>query len=283
DREGGRLAKIVNVAFISDTEDQNACPVQRLLFAAERLHDTVDHVIGHGGVDLSGKFDKTSLKIKLARSPREIERIDRDAMATQTRTGIKRMEAEWLGGCSVNDFPDIHAHPKTQQFQFVDHRNVHASIDVLEELGQLGNSGTGDYHYFSKDRAVEGSGELIRDGVHAADDLWHIAASHTVVAGVFAIGGERYEQSGISIPVIPCHAKPMRVLFFEDWDDDRFRCARIGRAFKDDQLPGPNMGSNALDGRDYVAHVGFAVIGERGGHADQNGIHLGDAGVVACR
>jgi len=58
-------------------------------------------------IDRTGEFDKARAEITLFCLPREIERIDGDAMPAQTRSGIERLKAEWFGGCGLDETSQI--------------------------------------------------------------------------------------------------------------------------------------------------------------------------------
>src|SRR5207245_4114989 len=94
-------------------------------------------MVRHVGVDLARQFDETRTEVTLFGFPGKIERIYWDAVSAKSRSRIKRMEAERLGGGSLNHFPYVYAHPQAQQLEFIDQRNVHAAVDVFEKLGHL--------------------------------------------------------------------------------------------------------------------------------------------------
>src|SRR5215469_12286782 len=97
-------------------------------------------MVRHVRVNFAGEFDEARAEIPLFGLPRKVERIDRDAVSAEAWSGIERMEAERLGGCSFDDFPDIDAHTKRQQFQFVDQCDVDTAVDVFEKLRHLRSS-----------------------------------------------------------------------------------------------------------------------------------------------
>ncbi len=72
----------------------------------------------------------------------------------------------------------------------------------------------------------------------------------------------------------------VRVAGFEQRNNDFLGGAGIGGALQHDQLALVNIGSDGLDGSGHVAQVGLVVLVERGGHADDDRVHLGDFGVV---
>src|SRR5690606_10215237 len=58
--------------------------------------------------------------------------------------------------------------------------------------------------------------------------------------------------------------------------DDLVGGAGVGRGLQDDERAGPQVGGDVLDGGVHRAEVGRAVLGERGGHADDDGGGVGD-------
>src|SRR5271165_2974717 len=135
--ERRRLAQIVDIFFVRHTQHQHAGAIHRLLVAVQRAGHGRQNVVGHVVVNLSGQLDEAGLEIKLFRFPREIERVDGNAVPAQARAGIKGMEAERLGGGGFNDLPDIDAHAQTQQLEFVDQRDVDAAVNVLQQFGHF--------------------------------------------------------------------------------------------------------------------------------------------------
>ncbi len=62
-----------------------------------------------------------------------------------------------------------------------------------------------------------------------------------------------------------------------------FRGPGIRSALKDDDLTGMNVRRDRFRRGDDVAHVRLAVFVERRGDADDNGVHVGDLGVLIGR
>ena len=55
----------------------------RRVFSASA--DLVDDVVRHAGVDVAGQLDEARIEAALLRLPRQVERIDRDAVAAEAR------------------------------------------------------------------------------------------------------------------------------------------------------------------------------------------------------
>ena len=72
----------------------------------------------------------------------------------------------------------------------------------------------------------------------------------------------------------------MLVLFLENRHHDFFGGAGVGCALENDQLAGLQMRRDGVGGVGDEAEVGFVILIERGGDADDDGVHLVHAGVV---
>ena len=77
---------------------------------AHGVDDVFDDEVGHGRVDFSGQLDEAGVKIELLRLPREIERVDGDAVAAEAGAGIEGLKSEWLGLGGADDFKQVDAH-----------------------------------------------------------------------------------------------------------------------------------------------------------------------------
>ena len=72
-------------------------------------------------------------------------------MAAESWSGIEGLESERLGGSRANDFKDIDIHAQTEQLEFVDQRDVYATIDVLEQFGHFRRCRRRDRNYAIED------------------------------------------------------------------------------------------------------------------------------------
>src|SRR3546814_10578814 len=75
-----------------DAQRQHTATVKCLALSIERRDDAVNDILRHRGVHLAGKFDEARVDAEFARLPRQIERIDRNAVAADARTRIIRSE-----------------------------------------------------------------------------------------------------------------------------------------------------------------------------------------------
>src|SRR6266446_7635238 len=114
----------------------------------------------HCTVDLTGQFNEACLKIVLASFPSEVKGVDRNAMSAETWARIKGCEAERFRRSSFHHFPGIDLHTLKEQFQLVDHSNIHAAIDVLQQLCSFCHTGRRYGDDALDNLAVKGRGYL---------------------------------------------------------------------------------------------------------------------------
>ena len=101
------------------------------------LHD----VIGHSVVDFAGQFDESGGHADFAGLPRQVKRVDGNAVPAQAGAGVERLEAEGLGAGGGDHLPDVDAHGGEHDFHFVDQGDVDGPVNVLQQLGGLGDLG----------------------------------------------------------------------------------------------------------------------------------------------
>src|SRR6185503_14453776 len=122
-----RFAVIIHVRFVCETQQEHATAIDGLAFGVERLADTINDVLRHGGIDFASEFNETSVLTILTRLPSQVKRINRNAVTAQTRAGIKWHETKRLGLCSIYDFPNVNTHGRVNDLEFVDERDVHTA------------------------------------------------------------------------------------------------------------------------------------------------------------
>src|SRR5215510_4401779 len=83
----GALPDVVDVLLVSGADDEQARAVYTLAPEVERLHRPLRHVVRHLGIYLAGELDELGLELELPCLPSEVERIDRNAVASQARSG----------------------------------------------------------------------------------------------------------------------------------------------------------------------------------------------------
>src|SRR4029078_9393698 len=95
---GGRLPDIVDVALVCDAEDEDLRFGERLAGAVvQRLREHRAAEVRDVAVDLAGELDEAGVEVELARLPREVVRIERDAVAAEPWPRLERHEPERLG------------------------------------------------------------------------------------------------------------------------------------------------------------------------------------------
>jgi hypothetical protein len=115
----------------------DARPVDRFLDGIERLADPLDDKARHRAVHMAGELDEAAFEPALARLPRQVERIDRNAVAAEARARIEGHEAERLRARRIDDFPHVDVHAVRHQRQLVDETDIHRPERVLEQLDHL--------------------------------------------------------------------------------------------------------------------------------------------------
>ena len=109
--------------------------LRRVLSRDEPVHDVVGHVV----VDVVGELDEAELLAERALDPpREVARVDRQAVAAAPGPGREAHVAERLGRGRVDRLPDVDAEVGREHRELVDERDVDVPERVLEQLGQLG-------------------------------------------------------------------------------------------------------------------------------------------------
>ncbi len=122
---GRRLAHVADVGLVGDAEDQDLRAGDRALQpVVQRLRDDRAAEVRHVVVDLAGELDEARREVVLARLPREVVGVERDAVPAEAGAGLERLEAERLGGGGVDDLPDVDAHPVAELRELVDERDV---------------------------------------------------------------------------------------------------------------------------------------------------------------
>ena len=103
-------------------------------------------------------------------------------MAADTGPGIERLKAERLGGCRLDYVPDVDAHPHAQQFQLIHQRDVHAPVDVFEQLGHFRHGGSRNRHGAAKNRSIKLSTQLRSRWIETAHNFRDVGACYGIIA-----------------------------------------------------------------------------------------------------
>ena len=260
------FAKIVDILFVSHAQQQNPCSPNRLADTIQQLAYPLDHVVRHGVVDLSGKLNETGGEVVLLRLPRQIERVERNAMATESRPGIEGHVAKRLSFGRLDDLPDVDPHPFTEQGQLVDHRDIDDTEDVLQQLGHLSDTRRGNTENTAiEHRFVQPRGSLGAGWRDAANDFGCVLRFVLKVPGIDAFGRERKMDIG----------PDRESSHFDKGLNDLLSGTRIRRAFQHNQLSGVKMRRRLPHDMVDVGGVRLLVLVERGGNADQHDVDIG--------
>src|SRR6185369_1143441 len=204
-------------------------------------------------------------------------------MTSQTRSWIKRMEAERLSGCCGDDLPDVQAHAQAEQLQFIDKRDIHASVNVFEKLGHLRGSRRGNRHSATEDGSIESGCEFGRLAVQASDDFGNIMTRHAGVAGIFPLGRKR------NVELLPARISVSRCLevrlvsLLENWNQYFLSSPGIGCALENNQLAGSYVRRNGLCSVGDETEVRLVILVQRSRDADDDCVHLCDPRILRGR
>src|SRR2546421_10714742 len=97
-------------------------------------------------IQLAGKLDEAGLVVERPHLPREVMRIEGNAVPADAGTGRELHEAEWLRRRRLDHFPHVHAELVADDRHLVDETDVHAAERVLEDLDELCRLRGGDRH-----------------------------------------------------------------------------------------------------------------------------------------
>src|SRR5215468_1280487 len=100
----------------------------------QRIGDALHYEPRHALVDVSGELDEAGIEPVHLRLPREIERIDGDAVASEPWPRVKGHEAERLRLRRLDDLPDVDLERTAHERDLVDQADVDAPEGVLEQL-----------------------------------------------------------------------------------------------------------------------------------------------------
>src|SRR5215204_4234663 len=142
-------------------------------------------MVRHVGVDLARQFDKAGWNFVLARLPGQIERINRDTVPTKSRAGVKGHEAERLRFCRFDHLPDIDAHSRVDDLQFVHERDVDGAKYVLGQLYSLRRSRRGHWNRLDYQLVVKRERERERVRAVTPNHLWDRGCAEFGIARIF--------------------------------------------------------------------------------------------------
>ena len=181
------LARVVDVLLVSHAQEQDLGPLEGLAAVVERVLNFAHHVAGHGHVHFAGELDEARGDAVLARLPRQVERVERNAVTAEPGAGVEAHEPEGLGLGGVEHVPHVDAHAVVDDLELVHERDVHGAEDVLGELGRFGGARRAHADDLAHRRFVEIRCELARSLVDTPHHLRDRAVLVLLVAGVLAL------------------------------------------------------------------------------------------------
>ena len=273
DIEGGRFPHVVDVPLVGDPEQQDRGSVDGLLPPVQGFSDLADDEIRHLGVDLGRQLDEARLVVQCPHLPREVVRIDGDAVTPEPRSGRELHEPERLRGGGVDHFPHVDAEAIGDQRRLVHQADVHRSEGVLQDLRELRRFGRRD----ADDRIQEPLVELGRRRRarrrDSANHLRRVLRRPHLVARVDPLGREG------EVEVLA----DLQTGLLERGQEHLAGRARVRRGLEDHELTraqrGADRGRRGEDERD----VRVTRLGEGGRHADRDDVALGEPGHVRRR
>src|SRR5512146_1829293 len=105
------------------------------------------------------------------------------------------MESERLRLGRLDDLPDVDIHAVAEQLEFIYQCNVHAAVNVLQQLGHFGRRGRGNRYCAPENGSVKRGGKPRRSFADAANNLRYVVTLDRVVAGIFALGRESNKET----------------------------------------------------------------------------------------
>src|SRR5438445_2014972 len=91
----------------------------------------------HGSVDLSRQLDKARADPNLPGRPRQVERIDGNAVTAAAGAWIERLKAKRLGLRGSNYLPDVDSHGCEHHLEFVHECRVDRPVSAFQKLASL--------------------------------------------------------------------------------------------------------------------------------------------------
>ena len=115
-------------------------------------------------------------------------------MPAKSRAGIESLETKGLGFRSIDYFPDVDAQFLEQDFQLVDHGNVHATVGVLENFARFSDFTAGDRHDLNHGVRVECRRQFEAFLSITTDHFGNAVSTEVRIAGIFSFGAVGEEE-----------------------------------------------------------------------------------------
>jgi len=215
-------------------------------------------------VDLARQLDEFGGLLVLAGLPGQVERVDGYAVPAQPGPRVERLEAERFRAGGRDHLPDVYAHRVEDHLQLVDQGDVHATVDVLDDLGRLGDLARRDRDRLFDHGRIEGMrhGQTLR--AHSPDKLRSGACRVVLAARILALGGERQPEILLNL----------QAGLLQDRQHDLPCRSRVRGGLQRDQLAG-SQGLGNGPGRAFdVLQIGVLGPRQRRRHADDDRVRL---------
>src|ERR1700686_5508291 len=161
-------------------------------------------MVWHFGIDFAGQLDEARVKVPFLGFPRKVKWIDWNAMASESRSRIERMESKGLCGGSLDYFPNINTHSQAKQLEFIHQRDVDAAINVFEQLRHLRNCRRRHRDRAIKNGAVNSARKLGRLRFQSPHNLRDVATGDCLVPRILALRRESHEKAFVFCISIAC-------------------------------------------------------------------------------
>ena len=198
----------------------------------------------------------------LSRLPRQIMRIERDAMSADSRTRIERHETERLRRRRANDFPGVDIQRVTKAGHLVCHADVYRAKSIFQQLRGLGHT-RGSYGMnVVDDVRIKMCGNDRRIGCDPADDLRNVMRHELRISGIDALRREREQKILVEF----------QTRLFKHRQQHFVGGAGISRRFQNDQLPAAQAFLNLFGSRENVGNVRLLRFPKGRRNANDDGV-----------
>ena len=227
DFHGWRLAHVVDILLISDTQYQYTTALEGPACLVQAIHEFAQYVFRHGLVDLTRQFDEAGMQSVFASLPSQVEGIDRDTVPAQSRPWVVRSETERLGRRSINHFKDVDTHAISNDLHFVDQTDIDRAMNVLQQLGHLGGLGGTDRHDPVDGLFIQGNADFQTLRSVTTDHFRNGTSLEVRVARIFTL--RRIDQ--VDVPA------NHEATLLHAWQQLFLGSSRIGGTFQRNHLP----------------------------------------------
>jgi hypothetical protein len=135
----------------ADTDDEDA----RASRASSTSGAAAVELLGQSGRAIAHELCGTFEDRQVGVVGEEVERVDRDAVTTNTKTGTESLVAIWFCCGGVDHLVGVDTVSACSVGHLIDIGNVDHAIAVLEKLGHLSHFGLADGYHLFEDASVQ--------------------------------------------------------------------------------------------------------------------------------